>query len=66
MLCYGAALVAAGAHSISSVRWLGIFMLLGGAVSMIPGAGTDFIFFTATFGAGHFLLGFWVGVRYGW
>ncbi|MCL4731434.1 MAG: hypothetical protein KJ044_13480, partial [Planctomycetes bacterium] len=28
MLCYGAALVAAGAHSISSVRWLGIFMLL--------------------------------------
>lgn len=66
MLCYGAALVAAGAHSISSVRMLGLFMLLGGAVSMIPGTGTDFIFFTATFGAGHFLLGVWVGVRYGW
>jgi len=66
MLCYGAALVAAGAHSISSVRMLGLFMLLGGAVSMIPGTGTDFIFFTSTFGAGHFLLGVWVGVRYGW
>lgn len=66
MLCYGAALVAAGAHSISSVRMLGLFMLLGGAVSMIPGTGTDFIFFTSTFGAGHFLLGAWVGVRYGW
>lgn len=66
MLCYGAALVAAGAHSISSVRMLGLFMLLGGAVSMIPGTGTDFLFFTSTFGAGHFLLGVWVGVRYGW
>lgn len=66
MLCYGAALIAAGAHSISSVRWLGLFTLLGGAVAIIPGTGTDFIFFTSTFGAGHFLLGIWVGVRYGW
>jgi hypothetical protein len=66
MLCYGAALIAAGAHSIFGVRLLGMFTLLGGAVAVFPGTGLDFALFTATFGAGHFILGIWVGVRYGW
>jgi hypothetical protein len=66
MLCYGAALIAAGAHSIFGVRLLGMFTLLGGAVAVFPGTGLDFALFTATFGAGHFVLGIWVGVRYGW
>jgi hypothetical protein len=66
MLCYGAALVAAGSHSLSSVRMLGIFTLIGGLMGVIPGLELDFIMYTSTFGAGHFLLGVWVGVRYGW
>jgi len=66
MLCYGAALVAAGAHSLTSVRMLGIFTLVGGILGVIPGLNLDFVMYTSTFGAGHFLLGVWVGVRYGW
>jgi hypothetical protein len=66
MLCYGAALIAASAHSLTSVRMLGIFTLLGGILGVIPGLDLDFVMFTSTFGAGHFLLGVWVGVRYGW
>ncbi|MCA8914241.1 MAG: hypothetical protein KDB90_02425 [Planctomycetes bacterium] len=66
MLCYGAALIAASAHSLTSVRMLGIFTLLGGVLGVIPGLDLDFVMFTSTFGAGHFLLGVWVGVRYGW
>jgi hypothetical protein len=65
MLSYGAALVAAGSHSLSSVRMLGFFTLLGGVIGVF-GLGLDFILFASTFGAGHFLLGAWVGVRYGW
>jgi len=66
MLCYGAALIAASAHSLTSVRMLGIFTLLGGVLGVIPGLNLDFVMYTSTFGAGHFLLGVWVGVRYGW
>ena len=66
MLCYGAALIAASAHSLTSVRMLGIFTLIGGILGVIPGLELDFVMFTSTFGAGHFLLGVWVGVRYGW
>lgn len=66
MLCYGAALIAASAHSLTSVRMLGIFTLIGGLLGVIPGLNLDFIMYTSTFGAGHFLLGTWVGVRYGW
>jgi hypothetical protein len=66
MLCYGAALIAASAHSLTSVRMLGIFTLLGGILGVIPGLNLDFLMYTSTFGAGHFLLGVWVGVRYGW
>jgi hypothetical protein len=67
MLCYGAALVSASAHSISSVRLLGLWTLLGGALSLLPPlSGQDFALFLATFGAGHLVLGLWVGVRYGW
>lgn len=66
MLCYGAALIAAGAHSLTSVRMLGIFTLVGGILGVIPGLDVDFMMYTSTFGAGHFLLGVWVGVRYGW
>lgn len=66
MLCYGAALIAASAHSLTSVRMLGIFTLMGGVLGVIPGLNLDFIMYTSTFGAGHFLLGVWVGVRYGW
>ncbi|MCC7507903.1 MAG: hypothetical protein IT464_00840 [Planctomycetes bacterium] len=66
MLCYGAALIAASAHSLTSVRMLGMFTLIGGALGVIPGLELDFVLFVATFGAGHFLLGVWVGVRYGW
>ena len=66
MLCYGAALIAASAHSLTSVRMLGVFTLIGGVLGVIPGLNLDFIMYTSTFGAGHFLLGVWVGVRYGW
>jgi hypothetical protein len=66
MLCYGAALIAASAHSLTSVRMLGIFTLVGGILGVIPGLNLDFLMYTSTFGAGHFLLGVWVGVRYGW
>lgn len=66
MLCYGAALIAASAHSLASVRMLGVFTLVGGVLGVIPGLNLDFIMYTSTFGAGHFLLGVWVGVRYGW
>jgi hypothetical protein len=66
MLCYGAALIAASAHSLTSVRMLGIFTLIGGILGVIPGLNLDFLMYTSTFGAGHFLLGVWVGVRYGW
>lgn len=65
MLCYGAALIAASAHSLTSVRMLGLFTLAGGAMGL-AGLDLDFILFVSTFGAGHFLLGIWVGVRYGW
>jgi hypothetical protein len=65
MLCYGAALIAASAHSLTSVRMLGVFTLLGGALGL-AGLDLDFVLFVSTFGAGHFLLGVWVGVRYGW
>jgi hypothetical protein len=65
MLCYGAALIAASAHSLTSVRMLGVFTLIGGALGL-AGLDLDFILFVSTFGAGHFLLGIWVGVRYGW
>lgn len=66
MLCYGAALIAASAHSLTSVRMLGIFTLIGGFLGVFPPLDLDFLMFTSTFGAGHFLLGVWVGVRYGW
>jgi hypothetical protein len=65
MLCYGAALIAAGSHSLSSVRMLGLFTLIGGVLGVL-GLNLDFVLFVCTFGAGHFLLGIWVGVRYGW
>ncbi|MBX3459845.1 MAG: hypothetical protein KF696_07755 [Planctomycetes bacterium] len=65
MLCYGAALIAASAHSLTSVRMLGMFTLMGGVLGVL-GLDLDFLVFVATFGAGHFLLGVWVGVRYGW
>jgi len=65
MLSYGAALVAAGSHSLSSVRMLGLFTLVGGVLG-VAGLDLDFVLFVSTFGAGHFLLGAWVGVRYGW
>jgi hypothetical protein len=65
MLCYGAALIAASAHSLTSVRMLGVFTLAGGAMGL-SGLELDFVLFVSTFGAGHFLLGIWVGVRYGW
>ncbi len=65
MLCYGAALIAASAHSLTSVRLLGVFTLMAGALGL-AGLDLDFILFVSTFGAGHFLLGAWVGVRYGW
>lgn len=67
MLCYGSALVAAGAHSVTSVRLLGVWALLAGALALLPAfEGADFALFLGTFGAGHFLLGIWVGVRHGW
>lgn len=66
MLCYGASLIAASAHSLTSVRMLGVFTLIGGVFGIIPGLDLDFVMYTSTFGAGHFLLGVWVGVRYGW
>lgn len=67
MLCYGAALIAASAHSITSVRLLGMWMLLGGGLALLPPvAPLDFTLFLGSFGAGHFLLGAWVGMRYGW
>jgi hypothetical protein len=66
MLCYGAALISAGAFSLASVRMLGIFTLVAGVASVFPGLGVDFLLFTGAFGAGHFLLGVWVGVRHGW
>jgi hypothetical protein len=66
MLCYGVALMAAGAYSLSAVRWLGLLCLLGGVAGVMPGLGLDFVLYVCTFGAGHFLLGAWVGVRHGW
>lgn len=67
MLCYGAALIAASAHSITSVRLLGLWMLLGGGLALMPPlAAMDYTLFLGSFGAGHFLLGAWVGARYGW
>ena len=67
MLCYGAALVAASSHSITSVKFLGMWTLFCGAIAMFPPANTlDSMLFMGTFGAGHLLLGIWVGVRYGW
>ncbi|MCC6575642.1 MAG: hypothetical protein IT462_17820 [Planctomycetes bacterium] len=67
MLCYGAALIAASAHSITSVRLLGLWMLLGGGLALLPAvAPHDYTMFLGSFGAGHFLLGAWVGLRYGW
>jgi hypothetical protein len=65
MLCYGAALISAGAHSLASVRTLGALTLMAGGLGL-SGLGLDFVLFVSTFGAGHFLLGIWVGVRYGW
>ncbi len=66
MLAYGASLMAAGTHSIASLKLLGVAMLVGGVLAVIPSWNVDFLMFVATFGAGHFLLGMWVGVRYGW
>ncbi|MHC4840746.1 MAG: hypothetical protein ACYTDT_07245 [Planctomycetota bacterium] len=66
MLAYGAALLAASAHSITSVRMLGVLALTGGVLGIIPGLELDFVLFLCTFGAGHFLLGVWVGIRHGW
>ncbi|MDC1141829.1 hypothetical protein OAU50_01950 [Planctomycetota bacterium] len=66
MLTYGAALLAASAHSITSVRVLGLLALICGVLGVVPGLDLDFVLFLTTFGAGHFLLGIWVGVRHGW
>ncbi|HRJ79820.1 MAG TPA: hypothetical protein PLF37_15075 [Planctomycetota bacterium] len=67
MLCYGAALVAASSHSVTSVKFLGLWTLFCGALALFPPASSlDTMLFTGTFGAGHLLLGIWVGVRYGW
>lgn len=66
MLAYGAALLAASAHSITSIRMLGVLALAGGIMGILPGFELDFVLFLCTFGAGHFLLGIWVGIRHGW
>ncbi|MEE9312999.1 MAG: hypothetical protein V3V10_11385, partial [Planctomycetota bacterium] len=62
MLAYGAALLAASAHSITSIRMLGVLALAGGVMGILPGLELDFVLFLGTFGAGHFLLGVWVGI----
>ena len=67
MLCYGSALVAASSHSITSVKFLGMWTLFCGALAVFdPISSIDSMLFMGTFGAGHLLLGIWVGVRYGW
>lgn len=67
MLCYGAALLSAGAHSVTSIKMLGVWTLVCGVLAVMPFTGdVDFVLFVCTFGAGHFLLGIWVGVRHGW
>lgn len=67
MLCYGSALVAASSHAITSVKFLGMWTLFCGALAVFdPISSIDAMLFMGTFGAGHLLLGIWVGVRYGW
>lgn len=58
MLCYGQGTLATSAYAPSGIRWLGIAMLILGALTLALGAGASIAMMGVAFGLGHLALGF--------
>ncbi len=58
MLCYGQGALATSAYAPSGIRWLGVVMLVLGALSFVLGSGSSIAMMGVGFGAGHLVLGF--------
>lgn len=59
LMLYGVGVIAAGAYSISAVRWMGASFLLAGACALLaPGLGDWFMAFG--FGGLHVAFGVWI------
>ncbi len=58
MLCYGQGTLATSAYAPPAIRWLGIAMLMLGAVTLALGTGWSIVMMGVAFGAGHLALGF--------
>jgi hypothetical protein len=62
--CYGAAMTAAGAHSISPVRWMGVSFLLLAAVAVLAPPQAGLALLAAGFGWLHLAFGAYIHWRH--
>jgi len=58
MLCYGQGTLATSAYAPSGIRWLGVAMLVLGALTLALGAAASIVMMGIAFGLGHLTLGF--------
>lgn len=58
MLCYGQGTLATSAYAPSGIRWLGIAVLVCGALTLALGTAVSTLMMGVAFGLGHLVLGF--------